>query len=169
MLSRIRDILYRAIATRRGDSLGPVRIPRDLAQRLNAMLGRPLAPKEELARRAEARARLRDLRAAGPNTARARPAAAPVVVYFEEGRNVRELKRIEELLEAKAIAWKRLDVGGDEATLEFVTRQARCERDDLPVVFVADSAIGGYEALVRTDVSGELKRLVDGASASTGD
>jgi glutaredoxin len=82
---------------------------------------------------------------------------------LEEGRNVRELKRIEELLVAKAIVWKRFDISGDEATLEFVARQAHCERDDLPVVFVADRAIGGYDALVRADVSGELERLVHGA------
>ena len=83
-----------------------------------------------------------------------------MLVYFEKDRNVRELVRIEELLGAKAIAWKRLDVAGDDATIDFVMLQAKCERDDLPVVFVADRAIGGYEALVRSDVSGELGKLV---------
>jgi hypothetical protein len=162
MLARLRDVLYRAIVTPKGDSVAPVRIPKDLARRLNATLGRPLAPEEELARRSQARARLQELRATGPSTARVRAESAPVLVYFEEGRQVRELKRIEALLDAKAIAWKRLDVGGDEATLEFVTRRAHCERDDLPVVFVADHVIGAYEALVQADVSGELERLVNG-------
>ena len=53
---------------------------------------------------------------------------------------MRELTRIEELLAGKAIPFKRLDVGNDEATVEVGghARRAQCERDDLPVVFVAD-------------------------------
>jgi hypothetical protein len=163
MLTRIRDALHRALVTPQGDSIAPVRISKDLARRLNATLGRPLASKDEQARRSEAAARLQSLRTVGSNTPRSRAEPAPVLVYFEEGRNVRELSRIEDLLGAKGIAWKRLDVGGDEATREFVMRRAECERDDLPVVFVADRAIGAYQALVGADVSGELKRLVDGA------
>jgi hypothetical protein len=166
MLAGIRDVLYRAIATGRGDSLTLVRVSKDLARRLNETLGRPVASREELARRSNARARLQQLRATGSSPASASAEQAPVLVYFEGGRNVRELTRIEELLLAKAIAWKRLDVSNDEATLEFVTRQAQCERDDLPVVFVADRAIGPYPALVRADVSGELRRLVDGRGLS---
>ncbi len=61
---------------------------------------------------------------------------------------MRELVRIEELLSAKSYAWTRLDVAGDEATLDFVMREAACERDDLPVVFVANRVIGNFEALV---------------------
>ncbi len=162
MIDRIRDVLYRAISTPRGDSLAALRIPKDLARRLNATFGEPLATVEELERRAKARARLKELRAAGHRaelTQRERP---PVLVYFEGGRNVRELTRIEELLAGKSIPWKRLDVGGDEATVEFVVRRAECERDDLPVVFIADRALGTYEALVRAEVSGELQRLLGG-------
>jgi hypothetical protein len=77
---------------------------------------------------------------------------------------VRELTRIEELLGARGFTWKRLEVGDDEATLEFVLRKAGCERDELPVVFVADHAVGTYDAVVRSDVSGELTRLVNGAN-----
>jgi len=159
-LDRLRDALYRAITTARGDSIPALRIPKDLGRRLNMALGQPLATREDLARRASARARLRDLRAgakAPEQAARERP---PVLVYFEAGRNVRELKRIEELLAAKSIRWKRLDVAGDEATVDFVTRRAECERDDLPVVFVADRPVGPFEALVRSDVSGELAKLL---------
>ena len=75
---------------------------------------------------------------------------------------MRELVRIEELLGAKGYAWTRLDVAGDEATLDFVMREAACERDDLPVVFVADRVIGNLEALVRADVSGELAHAIAG-------
>ena len=160
MFSLVRSALHRAITSPRGDSLAPVRIPKDLARRLNVALGSPLAPSGEIAKREAARARLAELRAKGGPGERIRREAAPVLVYFEKDRNVRELGRIEELLAAKSFAFKRLDVSGDEATVEFVMLQARCKRDDLPVVFVADRAIGGYEALVRSDVSGELARLV---------
>lgn len=162
MLDGIRDVLYRAIATTRGDSFAAIRIPKDLARRLNATLGEPLATRPELARRAAARARLDELRAGGARPTSAPTGPAPVLVYFEAGRNVRQLTRVQELLRAKSIEWKGLDVSGDEATLEFVTRRAECERDDLPVVFVADRAVGPYEELVRADVSGELDRLVRG-------
>ena len=160
MLTLVRSALHRVISTPRGDSLAPVRIPKDLARRLNVALGSPLASPEELAKRERARAKLAELRAQGSKGERTQRDAAPVLVYFEKDRNVRELVRIEELLGAKAIAWKRLDVAGDDATIDFVMLQAKCERDDLPVVFVADRAIGGYEALVRSDVSGELAKLV---------
>jgi hypothetical protein len=166
MLDRVRDALYRAMTGPEGDTLAPVRIPKDLARRLNATLGRPLAPLDELGRRARARAHLAELRAqqgAGaptPPTTKKEP--APVLVYFEKDVNVRELVRIEELLGAKGYAWKRCDVAGDEATLDFVMREAGCERDDLPVVFVASRPIGNLEALVRADVSGDLARAITG-------
>ena len=167
MLDRVRDALYRAMTAPGGDALAPVRIPKDLARRLNATLGRPLAPLDELARRARARARLAELRSQPVTAATrampsARKEAAPVLVYFEKDVNVRELVRIEELLGAKGHAWKRCDVAGDEATLDFVMREAGCERDDLPVVFVASRPIGNFEALVRADVSGELARAIAG-------
>jgi hypothetical protein len=160
MLTLVRSALHRAITSSRGDSLAPVRIPKDLARRLNVALGSPLAPPEEITQRQKARARLDELRAAGNRGERLQRAAAPVLVYFEKDRNVRELTRIEELLAAKGHAYKRLDVAGDDATIDFVKLQAKCERDDLPVVFVADRAVGRYEDLVRADVSGELERLV---------
>jgi hypothetical protein len=160
MLSLVRSALHRAITSPRGDSLAPVRIPKDLARRLNVALGSPLAPSEEIVRREQARARLAELRARGGHGERLHRAAAPVLVYFEKDRNVRELTRIEELLSSRSYEFKRLDVAGDDATIDFVKLQAKCERDDLPVVFVADRAVGRYEDLVRADVSGELERLV---------
>ncbi len=160
MLDFVRDALYRAITTPRGDSLAPVRIPKDLARRLNMTLGKPLASRDELAKRARARARLEELLRSGGAKTNVHVEAAPVLVNFEKDRNVRELGRIEELLGAKGYQYKRLDVGGDEATIDFVTRKAKCEPDDLPIVFVADHPIGPFEALVRADVAGELARLV---------
>jgi hypothetical protein len=160
MLTLVRSVLHRAITTPRGDTLAPVRIPKELARRLNVALGSPIASRDELAAREEARERLAELRAKGSKAEKSRGEAAPVLVYFEKDRNVRELTRIEELLGAKGYAFKRLDVAGDEATMDFVKLQAKCEADDLPVVFVADRALGGYDALVRAEVSGELGRLV---------
>ncbi len=46
--------------------------------------------------------------------------------------------------------------------MEFVKRLARRNRDGLPVVFVAEDAVGEYEALVQADSLGELARLVHG-------
>jgi hypothetical protein len=160
MLTLVRTALHRAITSPRGDSLAPVRVPKDLARRLNVLLGSPLASREELAQREQARTRLAELRTRVSQGERTAREAAPVLVYCEKDRNVRELGRIEELLSAKGYAWKRLDVAGDDATIDFVKLRAGCERDDLPVVFVADHAVGGYDALVRADVAGELARLV---------
>jgi hypothetical protein len=162
MLDRVRGALFAAITTQHGESILPLRVSKDLARRLNSTLGQPLATRDELARRAQARSRLAELRAGGAKTGPLKREDAPVVVYFERDRNVRELGRIEELLSAKSFAWKRLDVAGDEATLDFVMTKAKCEKDDLPVVFVADRVIGSYPALVEADVSGELARLIRG-------
>jgi hypothetical protein len=167
MLDRVRDALYRVIATPAGDTLTPIRIPKDLARRLNTTLGRPLAPLDELGKRARGRQRLAELRSARANgsadgTVTETKEAAPILVYFEKDRNVRELTRVEEVLSAKGYTWKRLDVAGDEATLDFVMREAHCERDDLPIVYVASRLIGPLDALVRADVSGELARAVNG-------
>jgi hypothetical protein len=162
MLNRVRGALFAAITTPRGESLLALRVPKDLARRLNATLGQPLATRDELERRERARSRLAELRATAAKPRPPKREDAPVVVYFEKDRNVRELGRIEELLSAKAFAWKRLDVGGDEATLDFVMTRAKCDKDDLPVVFVADRVVGSYPALVEADVSGELARLVRG-------
>ena len=84
--------------------------------------------------------------------------AAPVKVYFEGDRNARELTRIRELLDSRAIVYELLDVAGDEPTIDFVTREAKCEKDELPVVFIGASAIGGFNELANADLSGALTR-----------
>lgn len=162
MLGRVREALLQAITTSRGDSLAAVRVPKDIARRLNSVLGEPLATREELAKREAARARLAELRKGGGQGPAMAGGPAPVFVYFEKDRNVRELTRIEELLSAKGYEWKRLDVSTDEAMLDFILRTAECERDDLPVVFVADECVGVFGALVKAEVSGDLARKVRG-------
>ncbi len=89
-------------------------------------------------------------------------APAPVVMYFEKDRNQRLIERVRELLNAKQIPFTALDVSGDAATVAFVMREAACEDDDLPIVFVAGAPVGGFNELVEWDVSGKLKRAVFG-------
>ena len=84
------------------------------------------------------------------------------MVYFEKDRNQRLIERVRELLTAKGIAFQALDVSGDAATIAFVMREAKCEDDDLPIVFVAGTPVGGYNELVDWDVSGRLKTAVFG-------
>jgi hypothetical protein len=159
-LDTLRTTLHRALVTPRGDSLAPVRVTKDLARRLNVTFGQPICSAGDLEIRRRARRRLEEL-AHAPKRAReeATPVlAAPVKVYAEGDRNARELTRIRELLDGRAIVYEVLDVAGDEATIEFVTREAKCEKDDLPIVFIGPTAIGGYNALANADLSGALAR-----------
>jgi len=161
MLDTVRHALFAAITSKAGDGFAPIRIQKDLARRLNVLLGKPLCSKDETERRENAKVRLATLLT--KKTASVRPReAAPVLVYFEKDRNQRELDRVKDLLSAKGHAYKLCDVAGDEATIDFVMRKAKCQRDELPVVFVADRPIGGLRALVDADVSGELSRAIQG-------
>ena len=110
--------------------------------------------------------------ASGPGTparsaAPPRPTAvrepAPVMVYLEKDRNQRLIERVRELLHSKQIPFRELDVSGDAATLAFVVREAKCEDDDLPIVFVGGAVVGGFNELVDWDVSGKLKTAVFGS------
>jgi glutaredoxin len=111
--------------------------------------------------------------ATAPRTAPTRPQAtarpapvrepAPVMVYIERDRNQRLIERVRELLNSKQIPFRELDVSGDAATLAFVVREAKCEEDDLPIVFVAGNVVGGFNELVDWDVSGKLKTAVFGS------
>ena len=166
----LRDTLYRAITSPKGDGFMPIRIQKDLARRLNMTLGSPLCSRGESTKRREALTRLELLRKRGADAASSGVApreAAPVMVYFQKDRNVRELGRVEELLSAKSIVFTRLDVAGDEATLDFVMRESKCKEDELPIVFVAGTAIGGFADLVKADVSGDLERQVFGSRAAS--
>jgi hypothetical protein len=161
MLDKIRTTLHAALESPRGENLAAVRLPKLFARRLNHMLGSPLCTAEDLAKRRAAVVKLASLKGAS-QTAFAR-AAAPVVVYFEKDRNQRMKLRIEELLQSRGIAYQSLDVAGDEAAMAFVTREAKCKEDDLPIVYVAGTPVGGYNELVDWDVSGKLKASVFGA------
>ncbi len=153
--------MARLLQTSRGDRFAALRVSRDLANRLNRLLGEPVCDEAELARRRAAEARLAQL-ARDPGASEEPRPQAPVMIYFEKDRNARELARIEELLRAKGISYESFDVAGDEATSAFVAREAHVKADDLPVVFVAGNAVGPYPALVAFEVSGALQKALRG-------
>jgi glutaredoxin len=135
---------------------GPaVRHLRNLASIANELLGRPLRPAEETAPAAAPTPE----RPAPPRVRGKTPVArrAPVLVYFD-GKDHRTLARVEELLKARGFAYQVLDVSADEAELSWVTTTAKST--ELPLVFIAGAPVGGFEALMRADVSGELARLL---------
>jgi glutaredoxin len=161
VLDRIRTKLHGIIENPRGDAISAVRVPKMFARRVNDLLGSPLCSSEDLAKRRAALAKLESLRGVAASvTSKREP--APVVVYFEKDRNQRLIERMQELLASRGIAYRALDVTGDEATMAFVMREAKCEEDDLPIVYVAGVPVGGYNDLVEWDVSGKLKTSVFG-------
>lgn len=162
MLNLVRTSLHRAITTEVGDGFFPIRVPKDLARRFNLLLGEPLCTASELERRQSARQRLEALKnGTATESATTAKAQAPVMIYFERDRNVRLLERVRELLRAKQITYTELDITGDDATRNFVMREAKCKEDDLPIVFVAGAAVGGYNDLVEWDVSGKLAKSLN--------
>ena len=160
-MDRVRTALGTLLNDTRLDGFSPTRVARDLAVRVNRTLGEPLCTAEELTKRKAAAARLTELRGK-PRERKTVHVAAPVVVYVEQDRNVRELSRIEELLAAKGIAFEIRDVTSDPAALAFVLREAKIERGDLPAVFVGSEAVGPYPRLVAFDVAGKLTKAVHG-------
>lgn len=138
-----------------------MRVSKDALRRLNVTLGYPVASPEEIAKREAAAARLVALRKGGAKPEKPK-LQAPITVYMEKNRNTRLLGRVIETLDAKGYTHTVLDVAGDEATMTFVTRKAGCKEDELPIVFVGDVCIGGFEALVAADVDGSLAKAAFG-------
>lgn len=148
----LRSLLHRALETKRGDSFAAIRVPKAIFRGVNDLLGDPLSehaakPKEE----------------ATPAAPAVKRDPAPVMVYREGDRNIRERIKIEDALKARNIDYKLLDVSGDPTTKAFVVQAAGCEEDDLPVVFVGGAVVGTFHELVQWDVSGRLMREVFGA------
>ncbi len=135
---------------------------KELLRRANVTLGQPLGTAEELEKRNRAAERFRELRKQSAKIEKTK-LQAPVLLYFERDRNQRELDRTRELLASHGYTVKELDVANDEATLDFVCRTARCDRDHLPIVFVGPTPVGPYPELVKWDVSGALDRAINNA------
>ncbi len=163
MFDSLRTFLHGAITGPRGDSIKPLRITKQVVQNINGILHDPLCSAEELEKRKAAQRKLATLRSQPRVHVASKRSPAPVMVYFEKDRNTRELTRIKEILTALGIEPKLLDVTGDNATVAFVMREAKCERDELPAVFVAGIAIGGFRALVSANTTGQLQKAIFGS------
>ena len=153
MLTGLTDKL-RAFAHRKlegGETDGPVvRRVREVANTVNDLLGKPLRAQDA---------------AEGPSsngTSVVTPAAieqAPVILYFD-GKDHRTKTKVEELLRARDITFRLLDVANDEAERSWVITAAK--REEFPIVVIAGTPVGGLEELTQLDVQGELKRRVFG-------
>ncbi len=213
----LKDRAYRALTSKTGNRLFPVRWAKGALLALNSLAGQPLLEKDELVARRERdameRARAReigkglgtvgaaavglaaakaaqakqdaDVAAAGVKVKDAKDAkeakdakdvataaanvaasaaagreAAPVMLYMDWNSR-HDLKRITEVLISAGIKWQELDVTEDESTRAWVKANGGVE--DLPVLFVAGEAIGGYQEVAQADVTGDLKRKVFGS------
>ncbi|HVZ72347.1 MAG TPA: hypothetical protein VHJ20_08225 [Polyangia bacterium] len=156
---RASGFAYDKLVAPRKDARPAEKHLRNLASIANELMGRPLQPEADHAAAEAAKAPPRE-RASTPTRV---PVArrAPVLVYFD-GRDHRTLARVEQLLKGRGYAYQVLDVSADEAELSWATTVAKT--NELPLVFVAGAPVGGFDALLRADVSGELAKLV-GASA----
>lgn len=153
---RASGFAYDKLVAPRREARPAARHLRNLASIANELLGRPLRPAEE---ETAVPPPTQSTTAAPPRVRGKTPVArrAPVLVYFD-GKDHRTLARVEELLKARGFAYQVLDVSADEAELSWVTTTAKST--ELPLVFIAGAPIGGFEALLRADVSGELARLL---------
>lgn len=153
MLSTITDKL-RSFAHQKlegSESDGPwVRRVRELANTVNDLLGKPI------------RARAAEDDQAPTGTFVVPPAVreqAPVILYFD-GKDHRTKTKVEELLQARDIKFRLLDVTNDEAERSWVITAAK--REEFPIVVIAGTPVGGFEELTQLDVQGDLKRRVFG-------
>ncbi len=176
----LRAKAYEALRSRWGNQLPPVRVTRGVLSFVNDMVGRPLAPEDEIQERRAYEERRREriaqqrlsaaraaeaavaATAAGVAEAARNRDAAPVIVYVD-AQSHRDAKRIADVFRGRDIPFTELSVVEDGATRSWVETTARTR--ELPVVFVAGKPVGGYDALVQLDVKGELERMVWGLNA----
>ncbi|MEK6607526.1 MAG: glutaredoxin [Myxococcota bacterium] len=158
-IDQVRFRLNDLLASDARDGAFPWRLARRVALAANDLLGEPICSRVELERR---RGGSRSGAAAGsPSAAREAgcitPSEGTPPVFLYVTWDSADRAPIEQLLAARGIAYRVLDVGRDEAMLSFVRRATGGEP---PAVFVGDHAVGGLEALKRADATGELARLV---------
>jgi len=145
---------YEKLVAPRRDVRPAARHLRSLASIANELLGRPLRPADEglTSTQAEAPEAARPAAGKAPSARR-----APVLVYFD-GKDHRTLARVEDLLKGRGFAYQVLDVSADEAERSWATTAAKTT--ELPLVFIAGAPVGGWDALLRADVSGDLAKLI---------
>jgi glutaredoxin len=149
---KLRASVHQALVSPRGDQFRAVRLAREVLGTANDLAGRPFCSQAELDERRRAGA-------VGP-VGGVKREAAPVMLYFD-GKDHRTKKKIEELLKAKEIPFRVLDVTDDEATRSWATTQAK--QIEFPLLFVAGEPIGGLHEVTQLDVNGDLIRRVFGA------
>jgi glutaredoxin len=148
---KLRTTVHEVLASERGDGYRPVKMLREVLGTANDLVGRPFCSQAELDER-------RAGGASGGGSARREP--APVMLYFD-GKDHRTKKKIEEMLTAKDIPFKVLDVTDDEATRSWATTAAK--QIEFPLLFIAGEPVGGLHELTQLDVNGQLARRVFGA------
>jgi glutaredoxin len=148
MLDTLRVKLNDALVSDLGNRYRPVRLLREVLGTANDLAGRPLCTQAELDER----------RGVTPEKSDARE-VAPVMLYFD-GKDHRTKKKMEELLQAKEIPFRVLDVTDDEATRSWALTQAKAA--EFPLLFIAGESVGGLHELTQLDVNGQLKKRVFG-------
>jgi hypothetical protein len=160
---KLRGMAHRALDGDRRSDRPWVRRLRNLASIANEMLGQPIRHADVAPAAPEPR---RGASPAAPAVAAPPPAptgnmAAPVFVYFD-GKDHRTKAKIEELLKARQVPFKILDVTDDEAERSWVTTVAHT--NELPIVVIAGTPVGGLAELTQLDLEGGLVRRVFGPS-----
>jgi glutaredoxin len=144
--------VYEALSSTAGDQFRPLKLTREVLATANDLLGRPFCPTAELNERRVSRP------GASTDGASARE-AAPVMLYFD-GRDHRTKKKMEELLRARDVPFKLLDVTDDEATRIWAAQAAK--QTEFPLLFIAGVPVGGLHELTQLDVNGQLVKKVFG-------
>jgi len=148
LTEKLRGIVHRGLQETGNE--GPVlKRVREVANTVNDLLGKPIHGAESGGDTVAP--------AAAPSPASLQ---APVVVYFD-GKDHRSMRKVEELLRGRDIAFRVLDVANDEAERSWVVTAAKSE--EFPIVVIAGTPAGGLQELTQLDVQGELKRRVFGA------
>ena len=151
LTGKLRSLAHQQLEAREAD--GPlVRRLRDVVSTVNDLLGKPIRPDAEV-----------DASAIGGGPVIVTPIVreqAPVIVYFD-GKDQRTRVKIEELLNAREIKFRILDVTNDEAERSWVITAAKSE--EFPIVVIAGTPVGGFHELVQLDVTGGLKKRVFGS------
>jgi|SRR6185312_14727462 glutaredoxin len=147
---KLRTTVHEVLASERGDRYRPVKLLREVLGTANDLAGRPFCSQAELEER----------RATVERGGATRREPAPVMLYFD-GKDHRTKKKMEELLTAKEIPFKLLDVTDDEATRSWATTAAK--QIEFPLLFIAGEPVGGLHELTQLDVNGQLARRVFGA------
>ena len=151
LTGKLRSLAHQQLEAREAD--GPlVRRLRDVVSTVNDLLGKPIRPDDD-----------RHDPSVGDGPVVVTPAVreqAPVIVYFD-GKDQRTKTKVEELLNAREIKFRLLDVTNDEAERSWVITAAKSE--EFPIVVIAGTPVGGFHELMQLDVTGGLKKRVFGS------